>query len=154
MQDNPTYEHFVYFTYKFEWKIADDYDPKGFLTIFLPKSFPLNLKPITAAIDKRSGFFESTIDACVDDFFIDCAIRNSFLHIVRYSKSNDLKSEKYTNENILLRAYLFSNKFGCGNTTIEITSETKVELSSPKGIRILNNNSDTCYFYECNDIQL
>ena len=104
MQDNPTYEHFVYFTYKFEWKIADDYDPKGFLTIFLPKSFPLNLKPITAAIDKRSGFFESTIDACVDDFFIDCAIRNSFLHIVRYSKSNDLKSEKYTNENILLDA--------------------------------------------------
>ena len=63
--------------------------------------------------------------------------------------SNNIKVK--SNENILLRAYLFSNKFVCGNTTIEITSETKVELSSPKGIRILNNNSDTCYFYECND---
>ncbi|OHS96028.1 hypothetical protein TRFO_10206 [Tritrichomonas foetus] len=98
------YEHFVYFTYKFEWKVAKEFDPKGLLKVFLPKSFPLSQRPLLIPVNKRVGYHETTIDACVDDFFVDCAIRNSFLHIVKYSKNNDKKTDKFTKESIFLDA--------------------------------------------------
>lgn len=97
--NSTSFEHFVYFTYKLEWKIPKEFEPQGYLSVFLPKSFPVNSQILRIPIEKRDGFFEKTIDACVDDFFIDCAIRKSFLHIVRYSKK-DLKivQEKLKNK--------------------------------------------------------
>lgn len=88
MNVSNSFEHFVYFTYKLEWEIPKEIEPYGYLTLFLPKSFPINSQIFRIPIDKRNGFFEKTIDACVDDFFIDCVLRKSFLHIVRYSDAN------------------------------------------------------------------
>lgn len=99
MNNDSSYEHFVYFTYKVQWKVPNDLKPKGYLAINLPKSFPLKSQTLRIPINKRNGYFEQTLDTCVDDFFIDCAIRQSFINTIRYSKRSLTKYQDEVKNN-------------------------------------------------------
>jgi hypothetical protein len=52
-----------------------------------PESFARSNRQVQFPIKKADNTADVEVDACVDDFFIDCALRNGFMFMLRYSRS-------------------------------------------------------------------
>ena len=97
-------EHFVNFDISIEWRLASSSIPSGNFQVICPESFPLDLQTLDFPIRKGECVCRKKLDTCVDDFFVDCAFRNSFVFKLRYRPSRHRKSVSHAEETILLDA--------------------------------------------------
>ena len=95
-------EHFVEFSIGVEWKIAQEDKVGGVFQIECPMSFPLDANVFRIPVKRHASSRETLVDTCVDDFFVDCAFRNSFLFKLRFSPNR--KGDEFTEETVLLDA--------------------------------------------------
>lgn len=98
-------EHFVNFDISIQWELASGASPSGSFQVLCPESFPLDLHTLDFPIRKGECCCNRRIDTCVDNFFVDCAFRNSFIFKLRYRPSrHHNKSKSSTKETVLLDA--------------------------------------------------
>lgn len=95
-------EHFVEFSIGVEWKLSATGKVGGFFRVDCPLSFPLDSNSFQIPVKKHSSSRDTVIDTCIDDFFVDCAFRNTFVFKLRFSPNK--KGGDFTEETILLDA--------------------------------------------------
>lgn len=86
-------DHFVYFTLHVGWKLLLESPANGYLQIACPESFPLSSNSFDVPLGKHESSREITVDTCVDNFFVDCALRSSFMFRLSLHSQNMISPE-------------------------------------------------------------
>jgi hypothetical protein len=80
-----TDEHFVNVTLRCEWKLSQSSPVSGCLRTDLPESFLVASSLFRVPIHERASSWETILGTCIEYFFVDCAIRRSFIFRMAFS---------------------------------------------------------------------
>lgn len=124
------HEHFVNFDISVQWQLSYNQSASGTFQVICPESFPLACHKLKFPIRNNELSCSQTLDTCVDDFFIDCAFRNSFVFKLRYHQSKHKKSDSQAEDTVLLDAsVLFIKNRREASVSCKLNSFEKVIFS-------------------------
>lgn len=98
-------DRFVDISFSVKWRLRERPIRNGFFKLNFPINYPKSQGPVYFDVSKQESSVTSIVTVCAEDFFIDCAFRNGFQHILQYSADPRPKiasQERFVEEKLLV----------------------------------------------------